>query len=101
MTGKLAGKVAIVTGGGRGIGSAIARALGRQGASVVVNYANNDAAAKETVAAVEAEGSRALAVKSRLDGEAAVRALFEATLSAFGRVDILINNAGVLRPSTR
>ena len=97
MTGKLAGKVAIVTGGGRGIGSAIARALGRQGASVVVNYANNDAAAKETVAAVEAEGSRALAVKSRLDGEAAVRALFEATLSAFGRVDILINNAGIAR----
>lgn len=97
MDGKLSGKVAIVTGGGRGIGRAIAVALGRQGASVVVNYAENDAAASETVAKIEAAGSRALAIKRKLDGEAPVRALFDETLGAFGRVDILINNAAIAR----
>jgi 3-oxoacyl-[acyl-carrier protein] reductase len=97
MTARLAGKIAIVTGAGRGIGSAVARALGRQGASVVVNYAHNHTAAKETVAAIEAEGSRALAVQAELNGEAAVRALFDAALTAFGRVDILVNNAAIAR----
>jgi 3-oxoacyl-[acyl-carrier protein] reductase len=97
MLGKLSGKVAIVTGAGRGIGRAIAQALGRQGASVIVNYARNHTAAKETVAAIEAEGSRALAVQALLDGEAPVRALFDATLAAFGQVDILVNNAAVAR----
>ena len=97
MEKKLSGKVAIVTGGGRGIGRAIALALGRQGASVVVNYAQNHAAAAETVSTIEAAGSRALAVQVRLDGDAPVRALFEATLAAFGRVDILVNNAAVAR----
>lgn len=95
MLGKLSGKVAIVTGAGRGIGRAIAQALGRQGASVIVNYARNHTAAKETIAAIEAEGSRALAVQALLDGEAPVRALFDATLAAFGQVDILVNNAAV------
>lgn len=97
MLGKLSGKVAIVTGAGRGIGRAIAQALGRQGASVIVNYARNHTAAKETIAAIEAEGSRALAVQALLDGEAPVRALFDATLAAFGQVDILVNNAAVAR----
>ncbi|WOH53097.1 SDR family oxidoreductase [Bradyrhizobium sp. sBnM-33] len=97
MTARLAGKVAIVTGAGRGIGSAVARALGRQGASVVVNYAHNHSAAKETVAAIEAGGSRALAVQAELNGEAAVRALFDAALAAFGRVDMLVNNAAIAR----
>jgi 3-oxoacyl-[acyl-carrier protein] reductase len=97
MPAKLTGKVAIVTGAGRGIGSAVARALGRQGASVVVNYAANHAAAKETVAAIEAEGGHALAFQARLDGEAPVRALFDAAFNAFGRIDILVNNAAVAR----
>ena len=97
MAGKLAGKVAIVTGGGRGIGAAIAKALGREGASVAVNYARNHDAAKETVAAIEAAGSRALAVQALLDGAAPVRTLFEKALSAFGRLDILVNNASVAR----
>lgn len=73
MQEKLWGKVAIVTGAGRGIGSAIARSLGRQGASVIVNYARNHAAAKETVANIETDGGRALAVQALLDGEAPVR----------------------------
>lgn len=97
MQGKLSGKVAIVTGAGRGIGSAIARVLGRQGASVIVNYARNHAAAQETVAIIETDGGRALAVQALLDGEAPVRALFDAAIAAFGRVDILVNNAGVAR----
>ena len=97
MAGKLGDKVAIVTGGGRGIGSAIARALGREGASVVVNYARNHETAKDTVAAIEAMGGRAIAVQASLDGAAPVRALFEQTLSAFGRLDILVNNASVAR----
>ena len=97
MAGKLADKVAIVTGAGRGIGSAIARALGREGASVVVNYARNHDAARDTVAAIEAMGGRALAVQASLDGAAPVRALFEQALSAFGRLDILVNNAAVAR----
>ncbi len=97
MTGKLSGKVAIVTGAGRGIGSAIAQALGRQGASVIVNYARNHTTAKETAAAIETAGGRALAVPLLLDGEAPVRALFDAAIAAFGRVDILVNNAGIAR----
>jgi 3-oxoacyl-[acyl-carrier protein] reductase len=97
MSGKLSGKIAIVTGGGRGIGSAIARGLGREGASVVVNYASNEAAARDTVAAIEAAGSRALAMKGKLHDAGSVAALFDATRAEFGRIDILINNAGIAR----
>lgn len=97
MAAKLSGKVAIVTGAGRGIGSAIARTLGSQGAAVIVNYASNHAAANETVAAIEAAGGRAVAVQAPLDGEPPVRLLFETALTTFGRVDILVNNAAVAR----
>lgn len=97
MAQRLLGRVAIVTGGGRGIGRAVALALGRQGASVIVNYASNDAAAADTVAAIEAGGGRALAVRSRLDGETPVRVLFDATFAAFGRLDILVINAAIAR----
>ncbi|MBM3534306.1 MAG: SDR family oxidoreductase [Alphaproteobacteria bacterium] len=90
-------KIAVVTGAGRGIGRAIALGLGRKGASVVVNYASNHEAAAETVAAIEAAGGKALGVQQRLDGEASVRALFDAAIEAFGRVDILVNNAAVAR----
>jgi 3-oxoacyl-[acyl-carrier protein] reductase len=64
----LHGKVAVVTGAARGIGRAVAETLGRQGASVLVNYASNSAAAEEVVGAIRAGGSRAEAVKLRLDG---------------------------------
>lgn len=82
---------------GVALGVPLRKRSGRQGASVIVNYARNHTAAKETVAAIEAEGSPALAVQAVLDGEAPVRALFDATLAAFGQVDILVNNAAVAR----
>jgi 3-oxoacyl-[acyl-carrier protein] reductase len=92
-TSLLDGKVAVVTGASRGIGRAIAETLGRQGAAVMVSYASNTEAAQEVVGVIRAAGSRAEALKLRLDGARAVRDLFTATLSAFGRVDILVINA--------
>jgi 3-oxoacyl-[acyl-carrier protein] reductase len=91
--GTLYGKVAIVTGASRGIGRAIALALGEQGASVVVNYASNAQAAGEAVKAIEAAGGHARAAQAALDGADSARALFQAGLDAFGRVDILVLNA--------
>lgn len=89
----LLGKVAIVTGASRGIGRAIAEELGRQGASVMVNYATSEQAAAAAVAAIRAAGSEAQAVRLALDGAQPVRDLFAATLKAFGRIDILVINA--------
>jgi 3-oxoacyl-[acyl-carrier protein] reductase len=89
----LQGKVALVTGAARGIGRAVAETLARQGASVLVNYAADSAAAEEVVCAIRAGGSRAEGVKLRLDGAQSVRDLFDATLAAFGRIDILVLNA--------
>ena len=91
----LAGKVAIVTGGSRGIGAAIARRLGADGASVVVNYTRNEDAARQVVAQVESGGSKAAAIQADMGEEAQIAALFARAGEAFGRVDILVNNAGV------
>jgi 3-oxoacyl-[acyl-carrier protein] reductase len=91
----LHGKAAIVTGGARGIGRAVAETLGRQGASVIVNYASNKEAAGRAVTAIRASGGKAEAVELALDGPKSVKALFEATKAAFGRVDILVLNAAV------
>ncbi|WP_435021477.1 SDR family oxidoreductase [Tundrisphaera sp. TA3] len=92
----LQGKVAVVTGASRGIGRAIAERLGRDGASVVVNYAGNEAAAREAVAAVEAAGGRAVAVRADVGKVAEIARLFDEAIAAFGRLDILVNNAGTL-----
>lgn len=97
MENDLTGKVAIVTGGGRGIGKAVAIALARQGASVVVNYASNHASASETVSHIQSQGGLAVAVACRLEGKASVTKVFDFTLEHFGRIDILINNAAVAR----
>ena len=97
MTNNLAGKVAIVTGGGRGIGKAVSIALGRLGASVVVNYAQNHDSAADTVSAIQSEGGIAAAVQGRLDGKASVTKLFDSALENFGRIDILVNNAAIAR----
>ena len=89
-------RVAVVTGGSRGIGRAICQALARRGWDVCLSYASNAAAARETVALVEAEGRRALAVQSDVADEAQVCQLFAEIDRTFGRVDALVNNAGIV-----
>jgi 3-oxoacyl-[acyl-carrier protein] reductase len=93
----LTGKSAVVTGGSRGIGRAIALRLAAQGADVAFSYRGNEAAATETVAAIEALGRRALAVQADVSQPESADALVKAALEAFGKVDILVNNAGVTR----
>lgn len=96
--GALAGQVAIVTGSSRGIGRAVAERLGREGASVVVNYVRNADKARDVVSAIESAGVRALAIQADMSHIADVRRLFRETLEHFGRLDILVNNAGLFEP---
>jgi NAD(P)-dependent dehydrogenase (short-subunit alcohol dehydrogenase family) len=91
----LAGRVALVTGGGRGIGRAIAQGLAEDGADVAVNYRRDEAAAKEAVSAIEALGRRARAYAASVDRFDDDRAMVEAVIRDFGHVDILVNNAGI------
>jgi 3-oxoacyl-[acyl-carrier protein] reductase len=95
MSADLTGQVALVTGGSRGIGRAIAVALATSGASVVVNYLSNATAAAETVALVEGGGGRARAVPFDVGDAAAVRAGIHDVVETQGRLDILVNNAGL------
>ncbi len=89
-------RVAIVTGASRGIGAAIAARLARDNHAVVVNYAGNATAAEKVVHEIEAGGGRAIAVQADVADPAAVARLFAATEAAFGGIDVLINNAGIL-----
>ena len=93
---QLAGRVALVTGAGRGFGRAIALAFAREGADVVVNYNASGAAAEEAVGEIESLGRRALAVQADVAREEAVRAMIESALERFGRLDVLVNNAGIM-----
>jgi len=93
----LAGRVAIVTGGSRGIGRAIAETLAGRGAAVAIAYRERDEAAQAAVAAIQAAGVRALAVKCDVGDERQVERLFAAVTHELGPVDILINNAGIVR----
>jgi glucose 1-dehydrogenase len=90
----LEGKVAVVTGGGRGIGRAIAVRFAREGADVVVNYAHNAAEANDARAQVEAAGRRGLVIQANLGSAAEARRLVEDSARQMGRLDILVNNAG-------
>jgi 3-oxoacyl-[acyl-carrier protein] reductase len=89
-------KVAVVTGASRGIGAAIADRLARDGFAVIVNYAGQRAAAEQVVAAITARGGHALAVQADVSVAADVHALFDASERAFGGVDVVVNNAGVM-----
>jgi len=89
-------KVAIVTGASRGIGAAVAKQLARDGFAVVINYSSEAASAEALVAELAASGAKALAVQADVRAPAEVRRLFDATERAFGGVDVLVNNAGVM-----
>lgn len=89
-------KSAIVTGGSRGIGRAVVQRLARDGFSVVVGYAGQKAAADETVAAITAAGGHARAVQADVARAADVERLFTAALDAFGRIDVVVNCAGIM-----
>lgn len=93
----LTDRVAIVTGSSRGIGRAIALELARRGASLVINYHNNVAAAESVVSEIEALGARALAVQADVSTAAGAEALATTAVEAFGRIDILVSNAGIVR----
>jgi 3-oxoacyl-[acyl-carrier protein] reductase len=91
----LEGKVAVVTGGSKGIGAAIAERLGAEGAKVVVNYASDKAGAEAVVKKIEKSGSKAIAVQGDVSKDADIKKLFAEAKKAFGNLDILVNNAGV------
>ena len=95
MSGALEGRVALVTGGGRGIGAGISLALAAEGASVAVNYRRDADAAKETVAAIEAAGGSARAYAAAVEDYEAAAAMVESAVNDFGYVDILVHNAGI------
>lgn len=92
---KLAGKVALVTGASKGIGAGIAKALAAEGAAVVVNYASSRDGADAVVAQIESAGGRAVAVKGDVSSAADARAIVDAAVTRFGRLDVLVNNSGV------
>lgn len=93
----LTGQVALVTGASRGIGAAIASELAAWGATVVVNYASSEAAAAAVVGAIEAAGGRAWAHRANVADETDVEAMVKAVLEREGRLDVLVNNAGITR----
>ncbi|KAF1017411.1 MAG: 3-oxoacyl-[acyl-carrier-protein] reductase FabG [Stenotrophomonas maltophilia] len=90
-------RTALVTGASRGIGAAIARRLSRDGFAVAINYASNAAEADALVAELTAAGGTAFAVKADVSDAAQVRAMFDAVEAALGRIDVLVNNAGILK----
>ena len=98
-TGKLAGKVALVTGGSRGLGRGIAEGFAAEGAHVVVNYLKDEKAANAVVEAMKRHGSDAIAVRADIGEVDDVTRMVEAAVKKFGTIDILVNNAGMLNSS--
>src|SRR5450631_4206026 len=95
---KLTKKVALVTGGSRGIGAAIAKRLAADGASVVITYAKDANAASAVVKAIELDGGKAVAIQADAADAEAVKGAVEETVATFGQLDVLVNNAGTAIP---
>lgn len=93
----LQGKVALVTGGSRGIGRAIALALAQEGANVLVNYAGNQQAAEEVVKEIESLGRKSISIQANISDSDQVQKMVDQAVQTFGRLDILVNNAGITR----
>jgi 3-oxoacyl-[acyl-carrier protein] reductase len=98
MSRKLEGKTALVTGGSRGIGAAIAKRLAADGAKVVITYAKGADAAAEVVKSIQSAGGEAIAIQADATDPAAVKAAIAKTVSSLGRLDVLVNNAGTAIP---
>ncbi len=96
----LTGKIAVVTGGSRGIGAAIAKGLGREGATVIINYNHSHEKAQAVVEEIKTMGGSAIALQADISEAEATKVFIEKVLGDFGKIDILVNNAGITRDKT-
>ncbi len=96
---RLKDKKAIITGGGRGIGRAVALAFAKEGADILINYQSNEKAAKEVVDSIRTFGRKTFSVKADVSNYQQVQEMVQQAINEFGRIDILVNNAGVSQPA--
>jgi 3-oxoacyl-[acyl-carrier protein] reductase len=100
MNKQLNGKTALITGGSRGIGAAIAKRLASDGANVAITYVKDASAASTVVKAIERDGGKAVAIQADAADVEAIKGAIEKTVATFGRLDVLVNNAGTAIPKT-